>query len=407
MIKRILSSHLLRLSKKFPVVALMGPRQSGKTTLAKYVFPKLAYVSLEDLDMRSLAEEDPRAFLQKYGDGAIFDEVQKVPKLFSYLQTHVDSLKTKKPYILTGSQNFLLHEKISQTLAGRVALLRLLPLTLEELKAARNPLTSFRPSRSEATQVLRPKGASFERFIFRGFYPRIYDKNINPADFYPSYIHTYVERDIRQIKNVSDIIVFQKFMKLCAGRVGQLLNYSSLASDCGISHNTASSWISLLEASFVVFLLRPHHKNWNKRLVKMPKLYFYDTGLACSLLAIEKEAQLSSHYLFGGLFENFVIAELIKKKFHAGIEPQYYFWRDKSGHEIDCISDRAGFLQAIEIKAGKTVNPSFFKNLEYWNRLSKSDFKNSFVIYGGDENQKRSHGNLVSWRNLSDINLVP
>lgn len=385
MIERTLSSHIRKLARKFPVLAITGPRQSGKTTLVKHIFPKLAYVSLEDLDVRTFAEEDPRGFLRKYTHGAIFDEVQRVPKLFSYLQGYVDSRSSGQPFVLTGSQNFLLHEKLTQTLAGRVALLKLLPLSFQELAPTLDAMVPF------------------EDVMFRGFYPRIYDKNLKPSEWYPSYVQTYIERDVRQIKNITDLITFQKFMKLCAGRAGQLLNYSSLATDCGITHNTAKSWISLLEASFIVFLLQPHHKNWNKRLVKMPKLYFFDTGLACSLLGIEEKKQLGTHYLFGNLFENFIIAELFKERLHSGKEPHYYFWRDKSGHEIDCLKEEAGILKPIEIKAGRTIRPEAYKNLEYWNRLSKSDPRNGFVVYGGDEDQKRSVAHVVSWRRLADI----
>lgn len=385
MIARTLEKKLKQLAKVLPIVALMGPRQSGKTTLVKHVFRGMPYVSLEDLDTRRSAEEDPRGFLSNYRTGAIFDEIQRAPELFSYLQTIVDQKKQTAQFILTGSQNFLLHEKISQTLAGRVSLLKLMPLSLEELNNTSHQL------------------AEADDYIFKGFYPRLYAHSIEPGDWYPNYIQTYVERDVRQMKNIGDLSTFEKFIKLCAGRVGQLLNLSSLATECGITHNTAKAWLSLLEASFIVFLLQPHHKNFNKRLVKMPKLYFYDTGLASSLLGIEKKEQLKTHYLRGNLFENLVISELMKYRLHRGLVPNLYFWRDKVGHEVDCLIEQAEKFIPIEIKAGATALKEYFSHLEYWNALSGQKPGNSFVIYGGAENRKQSFGNLVSWNNILGV----
>ncbi len=319
MITRVISDKLKSLYRKFPVVSVVGPRQSGKTTLVKNVFPRLKYVSLEELDNREFALRDPRGFLSTYDNGAIIDEAQRVPDLFSYIQTEVDKKDSPGQFILTGSQNILLHENVSQTLAGRVAILRLLPFSLEELK--NTPYGSWQS----------------DRYIYTGFYPRIYDKKINPADWYPNYIQTYVEKDVRLMKNISDLNTFQKFIKLCAGRTGQILNLSSLGNECGITHNTAKSWLSILEAGYIIFLLKPYHKNFNKRLIKMPKLYFYDTGLACFLLGIQNTSQLATHYLRGSLFESFVLSELIKERFNKGIEPNCYYWRDKTGNEIDCV----------------------------------------------------------------------
>jgi predicted AAA+ superfamily ATPase len=348
-------------------------------------FPNKAYVSLEEPDVREYAIGDPRGFLSDYPKGAILDEIQKAPQLFSYLQTIVDSKNKAGMFILIGSQHFLLQENISQTLAGRTAILKLLPFSLEELNR-----TSFNYD-------------NYKKYIFRGFYPRIYDKRLNPRDWYLNYIQTYVERDLRLIKNISDLGIFQTFLKMCAARIGQLLNLSALANDCGITHNTAKSWISILELSFIIFLLRPHYKNFNKRLVKMPKLYFYDPGLACSLLGIENDKQLISHFMKGNLFETMMLSELMKYRCNRGLEPSYYFWRDKTGHEIDCIMEKQSKLIPIEIKSGKTASKEYFKDLNYWNKLSGSKPANSYVIYGGQDSQKRSAGLLLSWKDVNKI----
>lgn len=385
MIKRIMAEKLKVLASKFPVVSVIGPRQSGKTTLVRNVFADTDYVSLEDPDTREFAHSDPRGFLATHNKGAVIDEAQRVPNLFSYIQTAVDSKKGAGRFILTGSQNILLQENLSQTLAGRVAILRLLPLSIDELKTTKYSLNSP------------------EDCLFRGLYPRIYDKHINAADWYPNYIQTYVERDVRLIKNISDLHAFQKFVKMCAGRIGQCLNLSSLGDDCGITHNTAKSWLSILEATYLVFLIRPYHRNLNKRLIKMPKMYFYDTGLACSLLGIQNVAQLDTHYLKGSLFESFVLSEILKDRFNKGIEPNCFYWRDKTGNEIDCIIETGESVLSIEIKAGKTISEDFFAGLRYWRQLVRRADKNAYVIYGGDENQKRSYGSVISWRNITSI----
>lgn len=388
-IKRNITQKLKYLATKFPVISVLGPRQSGKTTLVKDVFPDYIYVSLEDIDVRRFAQDDPRGFLQKNHNenGIILDEIQHVPELLSYIQTHVDSNEKTGYFILTGSQNFLITEAISQTLAGRIAIFTLLPLSIDELE--KNELLHGTP----------------EKAVFYGCYPRIYKKNIFPTDFYPSYITTYLERDVRQIKNISDLAMFQKFMKLCAGRIGQLVNLTSLSNDCGVSLNTVKSWISLLEASYIVFTLQPHYKNFSKRLVKAPKIYFYDTGLACSLLGINSEEQLYSHYLRGGLFESYIISDLMKKFYNIGSIPSIYFWRDKVGNEIDCLIDVGGKLIPIEIKSSKTIMDNYFDGLEYWNSISEppADPRNSYVIYAGDSSQDRKKGNIVDWKSLSKI----
>lgn len=385
MIKRTLSKKLKRLASKFPILSIVGPRQSGKTTLVRSTFSKVDYVNLEDLDSREFALRDPRGFLSTYNKEVIIDEAQRVPELFSYIQTEADKRGKTGQFILTGSQNFLLHEKISQSLAGRVALLKLLPFSVAEMRGSKYEF-------SEASN-----------YIFTGFYPRIYDKKIDPKDWYPNYIQTFVERDVRLIKNISNLNTFQKFLKLCAGRTGQILNLSSLGNDCGITHNTAKSWLSILEASYVIFLLRPYYKNFNKRLVKMPKLYFYDPGLVCSLLDIQNAAQLTSHYLYGNLFETFVLSEIIKYRFNMGMEHNCYYWRDKTGNELDCIVDIPDALLQVEIKASKTIVEDFFSGFRYWDKIAGKADKRAYLVYGGSENQKRSTANIISWKNISSI----
>jgi len=384
MIKRTLTEKIISLAQDFQVITLTGPRQSGKTTLVKAAFPSLPYMSLEEPDIRQIALTDPRGFLANYPEGVILDEVQHVPELFSYIQSLVD----KDPgiqFVLTGSSNFLLMEKISQTLAGRTAILHLLPFSMAELP----------PS--------APALERYESLIFKGLYPRIYDRGLAPTDFYPSYIQTYVEKDVRLMKNIGDINAFIRFIQLCAGRTGQLLNYASLASDAGISPNTAKAWLSVLESSYIIYLLQPFHRNFNKRLIKSPKLYFYDTGVACSLLGIHHEGQVGSHYLKGALFENLVINEFIKNHFHHGKRPQAYFWRDSQGKEIDCLLIDGEKVLPIEIKSGKTINNSYFSNLVYWHGLAKMPKDHGCVVYGGEETLRTSIGSFVSWKDLDRI----
>ncbi len=381
-ISRHLTQKLKQSTLKYPVVAVIGPRQSGKTTLVKHTFSKMDYVSLEDPDIREFAKNDPRGFLSNYEKGVIIDEAQRVPDLFSYIQGIVDNKKKSGQFILTGSQNFLLHDQISQSLAGRVSILKLLPFSLQELDM---------------------KNKNFEYYLYKGFYPRLYDSKVLPNDWYPNYIQTYIERDIRQIKNITNLNMFQKFIKMCAARTGQLLNLSSLANDCGITHNTAKEWLSVLEASFIIFLLKPHYKNFNKRLIKAPKLYFYDVGLAANLLGIDNLDQIKNHHLKGELFETMIVSELIKKRLNLGQQENCFFWRDKTGHEVDCLLDKAGVLTPIEIKSGKTITSDYFKDLIFWNELAKNNANNSFVVYGGDKNQKRKQSNVISWKNINKI----
>jgi predicted AAA+ superfamily ATPase len=388
MIARNISQKMLEMAGKFPVVTITGPRQSGKTTLIKHIFKNKSYVSLENPDTRLFVEEDPRGFLRSYPDGLVIDEAQRVPDLFSYIQGLVDEKNEPGQFILSGSQSFLLHHKISQTLAGRTAILRLLPFCIPELAQEHIDFQTY------------------EEYIFTGSYPRIYDKNIRPSDFFPNYIQTYLERDVRSLQNIHDLSSFIRFLGLCAGRIGQILDLTSLANDCGISVNTAKAWTSVLEASYAIYLLQPYYKNYNKRLIKRPKIYFYDTGLACSLLKIESAKQLETFYNLGGLFENMIINEIIKQKYNKGLQPGIYFWRDNKGKEIDCLIDQFDQPLCIEIKASKTFHTGFFKNLNYWNRLSGSDVANNLVFYGGNDSLSTSLGRLISWKKLAELSTV-
>ena len=366
MIPRHLAPKLRQLAQAFPVVTLTGPRQSGKSTLVRAVFAGLPYVSLEDPDVRQLALLDPRGFLAAYPQGAVFDEVQRVPALFSYLQGVVDRQPPPAaPYVLTGSQNFLLLEAIGQTLAGRTAVLRLLPLSCAELH--------------EAGQL----PPTWDEALWRGGYPRLVQSVLLPPDFYPSYTQTYLERDVRSITNISDLSTFTRFLRLCAGRIASPLNLSALAADCGVAVNTAKAWVSVLEASYVLYLLPPHHANYNKRLVKAPKLYFYDTGLACSLLGIREAPQVSTHYLRGGLFENLVLTEILKHYDAQGRVAPVYFWQDKTGREVDFLLETPTGLLALEVKASQTLNTDDFRQLTHWRGLSGSPAERACVVNAG------------------------
>ena len=387
MIPRKMHKKLLEAAQKMPVVAIIGPRQSGKTTLAQQAFPSHKYVSLEDLKNREFAQEDPYSFFQTYENefGIILDEIQNVPSLLSYIQVHADKFKRPGYFVLTGSQNILVLEAITQTLAGRISIFTLLPLSITELKEAN----------------LLPD--TIESCVFKGLYPRIYDQNLTPVEWYPDYILTYLERDVRSIRSITDLSVFKRFLGLCAGRIGQLLNITSLANDCGITLATAKSWLSVLEASYIIYLFQPFHINVGKRLVKSPKLYFYDPGLACSLLAIESEEQLMMHYLRGGLVESFLLTDLFKLRYNQKLPPNLYFWRDKVGHEIDCMFISGSTYIPIEIKASKTPSQHFFDNVAYWYELIKTTEYNGIVIYAGSENQQRKYGRLLSWQSIDEV----
>ena len=379
MIKRQAAIKLAELGSKFKAVAVTGARQTGKTTLVKQVFKNKPYLSLENPDVRKYALEDPRGLLQSYPDGAILDEAQRAPELFSYLQEIIDNSKAKGLFILTGSNNFLLQQNISQSLAGRIGYINLLPFSISELGKAKKLLLSD------------------EKLMLKGFYPPVYDQRINSTEWCANYIKTYIERDVRQIKNISDLLTFERFLSLLAGRNAQELNSNALAVETGVDVKTIQAWIGILESSFIIYLLRPHHKNFNKTIVKRPKLYFYDTALVCTLLGIVNELQLTNHPLRGAIFESMVITELVKNRTNKGLPVNLYFWRDKTGHEIDVLIDTAGKLLPIEIKSGKTISSEFLKNLIYWDKLTGQ--KKSIVLYSGKLTQKRSSGTeIVNWR---------
>ena len=383
MIQRTLASKLKEMSSKFPVIAITGPRQSGKTTLCKALFEKYRYVSLENPDNRQFALEDPKGFLSEYDQNVVIDEVQNVPELFSYIQEIVDSSKQNGQFILTGSQNFKLVERITQTLAGRVYISHLLPFSQEELRIDQEH--------------------KLETSIFKGGYPRIYDQDIDPIDFFPSYIQTYLERDVRSIINIQNINLFNSFLKLCAGRVGQLFNASSIGNELGLDNKTVERWLSLLETSFVAYRLQPWHVNFNKRIVKTPKLYFYDTGIACNLLSIQNENELNTHFAKGSLFENYVINEHLKNNFNKGIQPSSYFWRDNSGNEIDLLIEKGKNIIIAEIKSGKTIKTSFYNTLNKFEKWAEDYTIDKYVVYGGTESQKRTAATTLSWNNISTI----
>lgn len=387
MIQRDLQEDLREVAKGFPVIAIMGPRQSGKTTLAQTLFKKHLYISLEDFDKRQEVLEDPRKFLtsHKNDHGIILDEIQHAPEILSYIQTYVDTYKPLGYFIITGSQQFLLNPQVKQSLAGRMAITTLLPLSIHELIRAK----------------LAP--ATCDEMLLKGGYPRVYTHEVSASRWYNEYVRTYIERDVRNIASILDIGQFARFMRLCAGRVGQLLNITTLSNDCGIDTRTARHWLSLLEATYVIYLLQPHFKNFNKRLIKSPKIMFYDTGLACALLGITTADQLNQHYARGHIFESWVISEIYKKIYNTGSLAKLYFWRDHTGNEIDLIIETGAGLIPVEIKSGMTLNNDFFKNLHYWYDLSGADPASGYLVYGGNENQYRSLGRVLSWRNLDTL----
>jgi uncharacterized protein len=381
MIPREAAPVLIKAAKGYPVVAVTGPRQSGKTTLSRALFADKPYVSLEDPDQLDFALSDPRSFLKQFAKGAVLDEIQRAPKLFSYIQGIVDEQRKPGLFILTGSQHFGLLAQVSQTLAGRVATLELLPFSLHELKAAGLSI------------------ASLDHLLYQGQYPALYDRQLDPVDWYADYIRTYVERDVRQITAVQDLNLFQTFVRLCAARVGQVLDVAGLANDAGVAHNTARAWISVLEASYIIYRLSPHHRNFSKRLIKRPKLYFYDSGLVARLLGIRSPEELRHHPLRGNLFESWVVSEVQKWRFHNRQPLPIHFWREHKGREIDLLIDTGNKVVAVEVKAGATINADFFRELEYYRNLVSGYLKASFVVYGGDQQQTRSKNVIIPWSN--------
>jgi predicted AAA+ superfamily ATPase len=382
-ITRTITKFIKKQQTKYPILGITGPRQSGKTTLLRHIFKDYTYVSLENPDLRAFASGDPNGFLKKYNANVILDEVQRVPELFSYIQTIVDESQKMGQFILSGSQNFHLLNSITQTLAGRVALFKLLPLDFNELKKENFLAASF----SEAS--------------VRGFYPAIFDRDIDPSVFYSNYINTYLEKDVTELINIRDTNSFRTFIALCASRAGQLLNMSALANDCNISQPTAKAWMSILESSYIVFLMQPYYENFNKRLVKTPKLYFYDTGLLCHLLNIRSAEEMEENRLKGNIFENMVIAEYQKKNFHQYLHQNYYFWQDSNNHEIDLLIKTAKGFDIFEVKATQTIKPSLFAGMDYFEAIAGDAKIKKTLIYGGVENQKRSKYSVLEWAGIN------
>ena len=383
MIEREIAPCLAKLFGQYPFVTVTGPRQSGKTTLCRAAFPDLKYVNLELPDQREFAQSDPRTFLSRLGEGAILDEVQRVPDLLSYLQVFADEKRRNSLFVLTGSEHFTLSKAISQSLAGRTGLLYLLPFSLAE---------RYRMSASNAT----------DEILYSGFYPRVHDQKIEPRQAYADYFETYVTRDVRQLSEIRNLSSFQRFVRLCAGRVGQLTDLSALGADAGVSHTTARHWLEILEASYLVFRLPPFHANLRKRLVKSPKLYFYDVGLTSYLIGIEQASQIATHPLRGALFENMVVVEVLKHCFNRGRRANLSFFRDSRGLECDLLFETARGIGAIEIKSGATVASDFFDALNAVEKLvSKVSMK--AVVYGGRERQSRNAGEVVPFVDLRDV----
>ena len=384
MIKREIEHELKSLCNDYPVVTVVGPRQAGKTTIVQKVFPKKAYCSLEDPDIRVFAQTDPRSFLNEYPKGVILDEIQRAPVLLSYIQTIVDKQKKPGMFILTGSHQTELHDSINQSLAGRTAILTLYPLNISELKKEKIHYDLF-------------------KYIFTGFFPAIYSKQLNPTRFYKNYYQTYVERDVRRLINLKDLSSFQTFMKLLAGRVGQVVNYSNLSNDVGISAVTVKQWISVLEASYILFRLPPYFENFCKRVIKSPKIYFTDVGLVSYLLGIEKIDQVHRDPLRGNLFENMVILELLKMRVNQGLEPNLYFFRDTHGNEIDCLYKTGGRIVPIEIKSSGTFNFNFMNGLNKFKAMAGDKMDEGYLIYAGEREQKIKFVNIINFHNVKKL----
>ena len=379
MIYRNLGQNFKKSLSKYPILALTGPRQSGKTTLLRTMLPDYKYVSLENPDSRSFALEDPRGFLKLYNDKTILDEVQRAPDIFSYLQTVVDQNQVMGQYILSGSQNFHLMQQITQSLAGRVGLFRLFPFDFDEMRSA----DWLSPNLSEV--------------FVKGFYPAVFNRQIDPDEFYANYIDTYVSRDVTQLVHVQDSKSFRNFLKHCAVRAGSLLNYNDLARDAGISHSTSRNWLSVLETSYILYTVTPFYNNFSKRLIKSPKLYFYDTGLLCHLLGIRNGEIDPTFSNWGNLFENTIISELMKRNAHLTQHREYNFWRDSNGLEIDLMYAKSGKLNVYEIKASSTITSSMYSGIEKFEKITSIPLQDKMIIYGGSEDQQRTNFKISSW----------
>ena len=373
------------LAREFKVVAIVGPRQSGKTTLAREVFAAKPYASLEDPDLLGFAQEDPRRFLGQYPGGALIDEAQRCPELFSYLQAIVDRRRVAGQFVLTGSQHFGLVQRITQSLAGRVGFVNLLPFSAPELLAG-----GWLP-------------ASLDAALLHGGYPPVFDMPASPERWYSAYLNTYVERDVRQLRNVQDLPTFQRVLRLCAGAVGQLADLTRIGNDAGVDQKTVRAWLGVLEASFILFRLQPHHNSFRKRLVKTPKLYFYDVGLAARLVGIESAEQMGTHPLRGALFENWVITEYLKRRWNAGRQPNLFFWRSHGGLEVDLVLEQGSVLAPVEIKSGATVSSDWLRPLRRWRELAGAAAGRPVIVYGGDQPQQRSDADIIPWRQLAHL----
>lgn len=385
MIKREIGRKILQAKEQMPVICVTGPRQSGKTTIVKYLFPDYKYYNLEFPEHRQFAESDPVGFLNGIEKGIIIDEIQRVPELLSSIQYFIDENKLNGKVVITGSQNILLMQSVSQTLAGRVALFTLLPFSISELEN-----TSFEEK-------------DYEDYMIKSFFPRIYDQNLDVRSWLQDYTNTYIERDLRQISAVKDLSLFSNFLHLCAGHTGQIVNFSTFSNNLGVDVKTVKAWMSILETSFIIYLQQPYYKNFNKRVIKAPRLFFYDAGLACNLLGIHTKNDLFSHYSRGGLFESFILSELHKYIFNNKLNGKIYFFRDSNGNEIDALVEIAGKLTVIEIKSGKTIIQDFFKNFGYFDKLFSEIKTNNFLVYGGTDFQQRTEVTVVGWKYLKQI----
>jgi len=381
--KREIESEVLEMATQYPVLTITGPRQSGKTTLVKHLFGHLPYYSFESPDTRTLVEADPRTFLKQNQSGAILDEIQNIPELLSYLQQVVDENRDKVRFILTGSNQFSLMDNITQSLAGRTAIIKLLPLSLKEIDENLTITT--------------------DDIILKGFYPGVYAQNLTPYKAYRNYYETYIERDLHKLIRIKDLSQFQHFIRICAGRAGNLVNLSAIASETGVSVATVKAWITILEASYIVFLLQPFSDNIGKRYIKSPKIYFYDVGLLCFLLGIENTGQLGRDPLRGAIFENMVIVEMMKKRFNKGLDSNLFFYRDSNHSEVDIVIRKGWELQPIEVKSSRTFHPEFLKQFRNFQKTFPERMIDPVLVYDGEQEQKVRGIEVVNFRNMGKL----